>query len=123
MNAESFVPRVRPLVLLILDGWGIGKPSRSNPYSIAKLPNYEDLILHYPAIALQASGESVGLPWGEMGNSEVGHVNWVREKSYTKIFPGLTGQYLTAVFSKTQPCYQLSKIPRNGIPPCTLWAW
>jgi 2,3-bisphosphoglycerate-independent phosphoglycerate mutase len=61
--------------MLILDGWGVAPPSRSNPFSIAKLPNYEDLVLHYPALTLQASGESVGLPWGEMGNSEVGHVN------------------------------------------------
>ncbi len=64
-----------PLVLLILDGWGVAPPSRSNPYGIAKLPNYEALVAHYPAMTLQASGESVGLPWGEMGNSEVGHVN------------------------------------------------
>lgn len=64
-----------PLVLLVLDGWGIAPSSRSNPYGIAKLPNYENLVTHYPAMALQASGESVGLPWGEMGNSEVGHIN------------------------------------------------
>ena len=75
MLNENFVPRVRPLVLLILDGWGVAPPSRSNPYGMAKLPKYEELVLHYPAMTLQASGESVGLPWGEMGNSEVGHIN------------------------------------------------
>ena len=68
-------PHVRPVVLLILDGWGVAQPSRSNPYTIAKLPRYDDLVAHYPAMTLQASGESVGLPWGEMGNSEVGHMN------------------------------------------------
>ena len=64
-----------PLVLVILDGWGVAPSSRSNPYGIAKLPNYDSLIAHFPAMTLQASGESVGLPWGEMGNSEVGHIN------------------------------------------------
>ncbi|MEK7570499.1 MAG: 2,3-bisphosphoglycerate-independent phosphoglycerate mutase [Patescibacteria group bacterium] len=68
-------PALRPLVLVVLDGWGVAPPSRSNPYTIAKLPHYDELVAHYPAMTLQASGESVGLPWGEMGNSEVGHMN------------------------------------------------
>lgn len=73
--SETFIPRVRPIVLIILDGWGVAPPSRSNPYSMAKLSHYDELLNHYPAMTLQASGESVGLPWGEMGNSEVGHIN------------------------------------------------
>jgi len=75
MPDQPFTPSVRPLVLLVLDGWGVAPPARSNPFTIAKLPHYDEFIAHYPAMTLQASGESVGLPWGEMGNSEVGHTN------------------------------------------------
>jgi 2,3-bisphosphoglycerate-independent phosphoglycerate mutase len=67
--------RPRPVVLLILDGWGIAPPYSGNPISLAKLPNFNELTSHYPTLALSAAGEATGLPWGEMGNSEVGHLN------------------------------------------------
>ena len=64
-----------PFVLLILDGWGIAAPGRGNAMSGAKLPFYNELVRNYQSFALAAAGESVGLPWGEPGNSEVGHLN------------------------------------------------
>ncbi|MFH0819329.1 MAG: 2,3-bisphosphoglycerate-independent phosphoglycerate mutase [Patescibacteria group bacterium] len=64
-----------PVVLLILDGFGIATPSRGNAISMAYTPNFTNLINTYPATTLQASGEMVGLPFAEMGNSEVGHLN------------------------------------------------
>lgn len=64
-----------PVVLTILDGWGVASPSRGNAITLAYTPNYNDLIQHYPATTLQASGEMVGLPQGDMGNSEVGHLS------------------------------------------------
>lgn len=67
---DSNVPVV---VLLVLDGWGIATPGAGNAIHRAETPNIDSLISTYPSAALQASGESVGLPWGEMGNSEVGH--------------------------------------------------
>ncbi|PIS41140.1 MAG: phosphoglycerate mutase (2,3-diphosphoglycerate-independent), partial [Candidatus Kerfeldbacteria bacterium CG08_land_8_20_14_0_20_42_7] len=67
--------KLKPVVLLILDGFGIAPPSRGNAISIAQMPHMDSYIQHYPVMALQASGEAVGLPWGEMGNSEVGHLN------------------------------------------------
>ncbi|MFA6551622.1 MAG: 2,3-bisphosphoglycerate-independent phosphoglycerate mutase [Patescibacteria group bacterium] len=67
--------RPKPVVLLILDGWGIAPPYAGNPISLAKLPNFNELASHYPVMALSAAGEAVGLPWGKMGNSEVGHLN------------------------------------------------
>ena len=63
----------KPIVLVVLDGWGIGKNTRGNALLSAKLPVFEKLNNFYPCIALQASGISVGLFWGEAGNSEVGH--------------------------------------------------
>ena len=68
-------PRPKPLVLIILDGWGIAPPSRANAISLAKTPNMDAYMNKYPTMSLQAGGESVGLAWGEMGNSEVGHLS------------------------------------------------
>lgn len=67
--------RPKPVVLLILDGYGIAPPNRGNAVSLAKKPVFDHLISHYPTLTLQASGEAVGLSWGEMGNSEVCHLN------------------------------------------------
>ena len=64
-----------PVILLVCDGLGVAAPSRGNAVSLAHTPVYDRLVRTYPAVTLQASGEVVGLPWGEMGNSEVGHLN------------------------------------------------
>lgn len=63
-----------PVVLVILDGWGISENKKDNPIAEANLPTIEKLDEFYPHLTLQASGISVGLPWGEPGNSEVGHM-------------------------------------------------
>lgn len=62
-------------ILLILDGWGYGKHDKSDAVSIADTPFFDQLIQKYPNSKLEASGEAVGLPAGQMGNSEVGHMN------------------------------------------------
>lgn len=63
-----------PVLLIINDGWGVAPPSRYNAITEAQTPVFDYLTQHYFTTTLQASGESVGLPWGEMGNSEVGHL-------------------------------------------------
>ncbi|MGE5298017.1 MAG: 2,3-bisphosphoglycerate-independent phosphoglycerate mutase [Acidobacteriaceae bacterium] len=63
------------LALVVLDGFGIATPSRGNAITLANPSTINKLIEDFPATTLQASGPSVGLPWGEMGNSEVGHLN------------------------------------------------
>ena len=63
------------VVLLVLDGWGINTNKQGNAIASAKTPVYARLMSDYPHAALQASGEAVGLPEGQMGNSEVGHLN------------------------------------------------
>lgn len=65
----------RTVILVVLDGWGIGKADESNPVYVANPQNINYLKENFPAGLLQASGISVGLPWGEEGNSEVGHLN------------------------------------------------
>jgi 2,3-bisphosphoglycerate-independent phosphoglycerate mutase len=63
------------LGLIILDGWGIGDKSKSDAVFHAKTPFMDSLLKKYPAATLLTSGENVGLPDGQMGNSEVGHMN------------------------------------------------
>ncbi|OIQ58758.1 2,3-bisphosphoglycerate-independent phosphoglycerate mutase [Moorella thermoacetica] len=65
----------RPLMLMILDGFGLGPEGAGNAISQGRLPNYRRLLAEYPHTRLRASGEAVGLPAGQMGNSEVGHLN------------------------------------------------
>jgi 2,3-bisphosphoglycerate-independent phosphoglycerate mutase len=65
----------RPLALIILDGWGCAAEIRGNAITLAHLPNFNRLRDDYPCTTLEASGEAVGLPEGQMGNSEVGHLN------------------------------------------------
>lgn len=64
----------RPIVLIILDGWGHREETQSNAIALANTPNWDALWQKYPHGFLDASGHSVGLPDGQMGNSEVGHL-------------------------------------------------
>ncbi|GAB4538535.1 MAG: 2,3-bisphosphoglycerate-independent phosphoglycerate mutase [Thermodesulfovibrionia bacterium] len=66
---------MKPLMLIVLDGWGIGKDPDIDAISLADIPFYKSLLRDYPNTTLEASGEAVGLPNGQMGNSEVGHLN------------------------------------------------
>ncbi|MGA8548825.1 MAG: 2,3-bisphosphoglycerate-independent phosphoglycerate mutase [Stellaceae bacterium] len=68
-------PRPRPLVLCILDGWGERRDFRDNAVETAQTPNWRRLMARWPHARLQASEHYVGLPDGQMGNSEVGHTN------------------------------------------------
>ncbi len=67
--------RRTPLVLLILDGWGVRDDTPDNAIAAGKTPNWDRLWRNCPHSLLQTSGEAVGLPAGQMGNSEVGHMN------------------------------------------------
>ena len=63
-----------PVVLVILDGWGLASPGPGNAVELAETPVFDALWARYPHATLAASGEAVGLPPGQMGNSEVGHL-------------------------------------------------
>ncbi|HZK24012.1 MAG TPA: 2,3-bisphosphoglycerate-independent phosphoglycerate mutase [Oscillospiraceae bacterium] len=67
--------RPRPLALIILDGWGLGAEDEGNAICQAQTPFFDSLWATYPTTSLMASGQAVGLPAGQMGNSEVGHLN------------------------------------------------
>lgn len=65
----------RPVCLIIMDGYGLAKDSQTNAVSLAKKPNLDKIFSEYDVKTIAASGEAVGLPEGQMGNSEVGHMN------------------------------------------------
>jgi 2,3-bisphosphoglycerate-independent phosphoglycerate mutase len=66
---------VKPVALIVLDGWGLAEPGPGNAVSLASTPVFDDLWARFPHTQLQACGLAVGLPEGQMGNSEVGHLN------------------------------------------------
>ena len=65
----------KPLLLMILDGFGVNPSDRGNAIHAANTPNYDHYLATYPHTQIGASGMDVGLPDGQMGNSEVGHTN------------------------------------------------
>ncbi|HEY2823179.1 MAG TPA: 2,3-bisphosphoglycerate-independent phosphoglycerate mutase [Candidatus Acidoferrum sp.] len=67
--------RPKPIVLTVLDGWGYRAESQGNAIALARKPTYDSLIKNFPNTVIHTSGPSVGLPEGQMGNSEVGHLN------------------------------------------------
>src|SRR5205823_14549579 len=67
--------RPKPLVLTILDGWGYRAETKANAIALARKPTYDRLLRAYPNTLIHTSGPYVGLPDGQMGNSEVGHLN------------------------------------------------
>lgn len=75
MEAKHQAPAGGPVVLVILDGWGSSEEEFGNAVMAAKTPVMDRLLRNYPATRLITSGEAVGLPAGQMGNSEVGHLN------------------------------------------------
>ena len=79
-----------PFLLIINDGWGVAPDSRGNAIVRADTPTFDHVIKNYWVTALQAGGESVGLPWGEMGNSEVGHLSLGSGKIIYQDLPRIT---------------------------------
>ncbi len=79
----------RPLVLMILDGWGYSPETQSNAIALANTPYWDSLCQNQPWALLETSGMAVGLPDGQMGNSEVGHMNMgagrIVQQDFTRI--------------------------------------
>ncbi len=67
--------RPKPVVLTVLDGWGYSAETKGNAIALARKPNYDHLLKTFPNTLIHTSGPFVGLPEGQMGNSEVGHMN------------------------------------------------
>src|SRR2546426_11999994 len=67
--------RPKPIVLTVLDGWGYRAETKGNAIALARKPNYDELAKKFPNTLIQTSGTYVGLPEGQMRNSEVGHMS------------------------------------------------
>jgi 2,3-bisphosphoglycerate-independent phosphoglycerate mutase len=74
-HLKNEMKRPKPIVLTILDGWGYSAETNGNAIALARKPAYDELLRKSPNTLIQTSGPSVGLPRGQMGNSEVGHLN------------------------------------------------
>ncbi len=85
-------------VLIIMDGYGLAAPSRGNAIYVAETPNLDRLFAENPHTTLQASGLDVGLPEGQMGNSEVGHTNMGAGRVVFQILPKMTQEIQNGKF-------------------------
>ncbi len=90
----------KPVVLAILDGWGIAPHSEGNAITEAKTPSIDKFVREYPAMTLHASGTEVGLSYGEMGNSEVGHMNIGAGRVYYQTYPRIGKAIADGTFAK-----------------------
>ena len=95
---------VKPVALVILDGYGIGEPNDGNAVYIAETPVMDGLLAKYPHTRLSASGLDVGLPEGQMGNSEVGHTNIGAGRVVFQDLPKITREVENGDFFKN-PAY------------------
>jgi 2,3-bisphosphoglycerate-independent phosphoglycerate mutase len=90
------------VVLIILDGFGVASASRGNAVALARPAVLDYMVANFPSLTLQASGPSVGLPWGEMGNSEVGHLNIGAGRIVGQDLPRITNAITSGEFFKNQ---------------------
>lgn len=94
--------RKRTFILLVLDGWGVGRKDSFNPIYKADPQNIRHIRLNYPAGTLQASGIAVGLPWNEPGSSEVGHMTLGAGKVMYQDYPRISLAVRDKTFFKNE---------------------
>jgi 2,3-bisphosphoglycerate-independent phosphoglycerate mutase len=99
-GAFSMSERPKPVALIILDGWGYRENSHHNPTKNAHTPTLDYLFKHYPWALLQASGRAVGLPEGQIGNSEVGHLHIGAGRDVPQDLTRITEEVLNGNFQK-----------------------
>ncbi len=87
---------------MIMDGWGVAPPGDGNAITLAKTPNINRYIANYPAMVLSAASIEVGQNWGEMGNSEVGHLNIGAGRVYYQAMPRINKAISEGSFSKNK---------------------
>jgi 2,3-bisphosphoglycerate-independent phosphoglycerate mutase len=94
--------KYRPVVLTIFDGWGVAPASEGNAITRAKTPNFSEYLKSYPTMTLYASGNEVGLLFGEIGNSEVGHLNIGAGRVYYQSCPRINQAIADGSFFQNQ---------------------
>ena len=104
----------RPLVLTILDGWGYRAETANNAIALARKPNYDKLLKEFPNTLIRASEHFVGLPDGQMGNSEVGHLNIGAGRIVQMDITRIDALIAAGEFGKTPAIVQAMKRAREG---------
>lgn len=94
--------RPRPAVLMMIDGFGVAPESEGNAIKKANTPVFDELVKRYPVVTVRASGEFVGLMWGEMGNSEVGHLTVGTGRVYYQSLPRIERSIADKTFFERQ---------------------
>jgi 2,3-bisphosphoglycerate-independent phosphoglycerate mutase len=108
-----FVPK-HPLVLTILDGWGYRAETANNAIALARKPTYDKLLKEFPNTLVRASEHFVGLPDGQMGNSEVGHLNIGAGRIVQMDITRIDAQIASGEFGKNPAIVQAMKRAREG---------
>jgi 2,3-bisphosphoglycerate-independent phosphoglycerate mutase len=103
------MPAPKPVVLLILDGWGYRAEKEANAIALAQTPNYSRLISEYPWALVNASGTRVGLPDNLMGNSEVGHLNIGAGRIVYQDITRIDASIQSGEFFKKRPLLELMR--------------
>lgn len=103
-----------PLVLTILDGWGYRAETANNAIALARKPNYDKLLREFPNTLIQASDHFVGLPDGQMGNSEVGHLNIGAGRIVQMDITRIDAQIASGEFQKNPAIVQAMQRAREG---------
>ena len=110
-----FIFMKKPVILVIIDGWGINNNSQGNVLKETQLPTIKKMIKFYPMVALQASGISVGLPWGEPGNSEVGHITLGAGKIIYQNLPRISLSIQDGTFFRNEAFLSaMTKVNKNN---------
>jgi 2,3-bisphosphoglycerate-independent phosphoglycerate mutase len=104
----------RPLVLTILDGWGYRAETSNNAIALARKPTYDKLLREFPNTLIQASDHFVGLPDGQMGNSEVGHLNIGAGRVVQMDITRIDAQIASGEFQKNPSIVQAMQRAREG---------
>ena len=109
-------------VLIILDGYGLAAPTSGNAIAQAQKPNLDRLFSAKPCTTLSASGLDVGLPEGQMGNSEVGHTNIGAGRVVFQILPKMSQEIVNGKFFNN-PAYlkAMADAKANGRAPAHFW--
>ncbi len=90
----------KPVTLVICDGWGVAPDAEGNAITRARLPHFTNYLKNYPAMTVSASGTEVGLLFGEIGNSEVGHLNIGAGRIYYQSCPRINQEITDGTFFK-----------------------
>ncbi len=104
----------KPTVLIILDGWGVAPEGEGNAIRKARTPVIDRLIRNYPTFTLRAAGDEVGLSWGEMGNSEVGHLTIGAGRVVYQTLPRINKTIQDGSFFENEAFVQASEVVKKN---------